>query len=232
MSSKAAVSRLSEPFGIRSRSTGDRFVSIDPRQTTSPEFPPKAIRTPKVVNVSRCGSFASKSIACGDAMIRIPGRAELIDWHSWKPQFGAVFCQFIENSELTRQICLSAAGSLQARLRLTRPFFGARDQFRFREPPGSQVVELMLGNRQKRKLLRADDQPGLQQPAIDDFLGRSGIAQVQDKNLIVFLPDTVDASDPLLDRLTHHNDDPKPFVWTKPADAILAKLDRLPVSSF
>ena len=28
-----------------------------------------------------------------------------------------------------------------------------------------------------------------------------------------------------------HNDDPKPFVWTKPADAILAKLNRLPVPS-
>ena len=31
--------------------------------------------------------------------------------------------------------------------------------------------------------------------------------------------------------LKQHNDDPKPFIWTKPADAILAKLDRLPVSS-
>jgi hypothetical protein len=28
--------------------------------------------------------------------------------------------------------------------------------------------------------------------------------------------------------LREHNDPPKPFVWTKPADAILAKLDRLP----
>ncbi|MBI3014416.1 MAG: IS630 family transposase [Candidatus Tectomicrobia bacterium] len=28
-----------------------------------------------------------------------------------------------------------------------------------------------------------------------------------------------------------HNDDPKPFVWTKPADTILAKIDRLPVPS-
>jgi transposase len=31
--------------------------------------------------------------------------------------------------------------------------------------------------------------------------------------------------------LNEHNDDPKPFVWTKPADAILAKLNRLPVPS-
>src|SRR5690348_3665543 len=31
--------------------------------------------------------------------------------------------------------------------------------------------------------------------------------------------------------LTQHNDDAKPFVWTKPADAILAKLSRLPVPS-
>jgi transposase len=31
--------------------------------------------------------------------------------------------------------------------------------------------------------------------------------------------------------LKEHNDDPKPFVWTKPADAILAKLNRLPVPS-
>ena len=31
--------------------------------------------------------------------------------------------------------------------------------------------------------------------------------------------------------LKEHNDDPKPFVWTKPADVILAKLDRLPVPS-
>jgi transposase/transcriptional regulator with XRE-family HTH domain len=31
--------------------------------------------------------------------------------------------------------------------------------------------------------------------------------------------------------INEHNDDPKPFVWTKPADAILAKLNQLPVPS-
>ena len=31
--------------------------------------------------------------------------------------------------------------------------------------------------------------------------------------------------------LKEHNDDPKPFVWTKPADLILAKLNRLPAPS-
>ena len=31
--------------------------------------------------------------------------------------------------------------------------------------------------------------------------------------------------------IAEHNDDPKPFTWTKPADTILAKLDRLPVPS-
>jgi hypothetical protein len=31
--------------------------------------------------------------------------------------------------------------------------------------------------------------------------------------------------------LRQHNDDPKPFVWTKPADVILATLSRLPVPS-
>ena len=31
--------------------------------------------------------------------------------------------------------------------------------------------------------------------------------------------------------LKEHNDDPKPFVWTKPASDILAKIDRLPVPS-
>jgi len=31
--------------------------------------------------------------------------------------------------------------------------------------------------------------------------------------------------------LREHNDDPKPFVWTKPAKIILAKLERLPVPS-
>ena len=31
--------------------------------------------------------------------------------------------------------------------------------------------------------------------------------------------------------LREHNDDPKPFLWTKSADTILTKLDRLPVSS-
>ena len=31
--------------------------------------------------------------------------------------------------------------------------------------------------------------------------------------------------------LAEHNANPKPFVWTKSADAILAKLDRLPVPS-
>jgi hypothetical protein len=29
--------------------------------------------------------------------------------------------------------------------------------------------------------------------------------------------------------LAEHNASPKPFVWTKPADAILAKLQRCPV---
>ena len=31
--------------------------------------------------------------------------------------------------------------------------------------------------------------------------------------------------------LAEHNDNPKPFVWTKSAEAILAKLDRYPVPS-
>ena len=31
--------------------------------------------------------------------------------------------------------------------------------------------------------------------------------------------------------IKEHNDDPKPFIWTKPADTILAKLKRLPVPS-
>ena len=31
--------------------------------------------------------------------------------------------------------------------------------------------------------------------------------------------------------LAEHNADPKPFVWTKSAEAILAKLDRCPVPS-
>jgi len=31
--------------------------------------------------------------------------------------------------------------------------------------------------------------------------------------------------------IREHNRNPKPFVWTKPADLILAKLDRLPVAS-
>ena len=31
--------------------------------------------------------------------------------------------------------------------------------------------------------------------------------------------------------LNEHNDDPKPFVWTQPADAILAKLNRLSAPS-
>ena len=31
--------------------------------------------------------------------------------------------------------------------------------------------------------------------------------------------------------LDEHNADPKPFVWTKPADVILAKVSRLPVPS-
>ena len=32
--------------------------------------------------------------------------------------------------------------------------------------------------------------------------------------------------------LKEHNNDPKPFVWTKPANVILAKLDRLPSLPF
>ena len=31
--------------------------------------------------------------------------------------------------------------------------------------------------------------------------------------------------------LKEHNQDPKPFVWTKPAKDILAKIERLPVPS-
>ena len=31
--------------------------------------------------------------------------------------------------------------------------------------------------------------------------------------------------------LAEHNASPKPFIWTQPAEAIMAKLDRLPVTS-
>jgi hypothetical protein len=31
--------------------------------------------------------------------------------------------------------------------------------------------------------------------------------------------------------IREHNDDPKPFIWTKPADGILAKINRLPAPS-
>ena len=31
--------------------------------------------------------------------------------------------------------------------------------------------------------------------------------------------------------IKEHNDDPKPFQWTKSADTILAKIERIPVSS-
>ena len=31
--------------------------------------------------------------------------------------------------------------------------------------------------------------------------------------------------------IAEHNDDPRPFTWTKPANTILAKLERLPVLS-
>jgi hypothetical protein len=31
--------------------------------------------------------------------------------------------------------------------------------------------------------------------------------------------------------IREHNDNPKPFVWTKPAETILAKIHRIPVPS-
>jgi transposase len=31
--------------------------------------------------------------------------------------------------------------------------------------------------------------------------------------------------------IAEHNDDPKPFIWTKPADAILGKTSRIPAPS-
>jgi hypothetical protein len=31
--------------------------------------------------------------------------------------------------------------------------------------------------------------------------------------------------------IAKHNDGPKPFIWTKPADAILAKTSRIPAPS-
>jgi len=40
-----------------------------------------------------------------------------------------------------------------------------------------------------------------------------------------------DLQDAIRRYIQEHNKDPKPFVWTKPADVILAKLSRLPVTS-
>ena len=40
-----------------------------------------------------------------------------------------------------------------------------------------------------------------------------------------------DLQDAIRNYIREHNRNPKPFVWTKPADVILAKLTRLPVVS-
>ena len=40
-----------------------------------------------------------------------------------------------------------------------------------------------------------------------------------------------DLQDAIRSYIRNHNRSPKPFVWTKPADVILAKLKRLPVAS-
>jgi len=40
-----------------------------------------------------------------------------------------------------------------------------------------------------------------------------------------------DLQDAIRRYIREHNKAPKPFVWTKPADTILAKISRLPVAS-
>ena len=40
-----------------------------------------------------------------------------------------------------------------------------------------------------------------------------------------------DLQDAIRSYIREHNRNPRPFVWTKPADDILAKLSRLPVAS-
>ena len=40
-----------------------------------------------------------------------------------------------------------------------------------------------------------------------------------------------DLQDAIRSYIREHNRNPKPFVWSKPADDILAKLSRLPVAS-
>jgi hypothetical protein len=40
-----------------------------------------------------------------------------------------------------------------------------------------------------------------------------------------------DLQDAIRRYIQEHNKDPRPFVWTKPAAVILAKISRLPVAS-
>ncbi len=64
-------------------------------------------------------------------------------------------------------------------------------------------MKLLRRHRKKRNLLGADDQfcpsQTVQQAAVYDFLGAADIAEVEDKDIFVFLPDAVDTSNPLFD---------------------------------
>ncbi len=47
----------------------------------------------------------------------------------------------------------------------------------------------------------------------------------------VVFTSVADLQNAIRSHIRDHNRNPKPFVWTKPADTILAKLNRLPVAS-
>jgi len=90
-----------------------------------------------------------------------------------------------------------------AGLSLAGSGFGEPHQFRLLELSGRELLEFVLRDREQRKLLGADDQPcmgeALEQSPLDDFLRRPRVAEIEDIDLLVLLPNAIDAPNALLD---------------------------------
>src|SRR4051812_14704884 len=65
---------------------------------------------------------------------------------------------------------------------------------------------------------------------MDELARRDGALDGVQELDELLIPSVADLQDAIRRYIRLHNRDPKPFVWTKPADGILAKLSRLPAS--
>ncbi len=110
-----------------------------------------------------------------------------------------------------------------------------------REVPAGKIIHAILDNYATHKHPKVRDWLARHPRCVFHFTPTSGLWLHAVENFFSALirrrlrrgvfKSIVDLQAAIKRYLDDHNADPKPFIWTKPADIILAKLTRLPVPS-